>query len=292
MRTQDEKLRISLVVMVLSILLVIFMLLAQIHPETGNNSSAAPENAAASAVLPVSAEELYSQAEKYSGSGDYLGALKALAQIDETWPQYAQASNLIKECEEKLLAEVSSPATIEEYLECERKVNEYLEVRSSPAFLERKKQLVADRDAFIAAASVIETASAEFESGEYSAALETLENALESSGTNRFISAKLEEYRSIYVAAVTEEAEAEIENRNYTTALAIVDEALEVCDCEELREVRKHVLEEADPFYGVYNDLRDSASEWWDSWTEDSDPAGSLFDYWFSVPETDGQTIL
>ena len=278
MRTQDEKLRISIVVMVLSILLVVVMLLVQANPVKEKDRTVVTEKAAANTVLPVSPESLFSQAEAYHGSGDYLSALKALAKIDETWPQYRQAADLIKECEEKLLAEVSSPATIEEYMECERKVNEYLEVRNSTAFLDRKQQLVRDRDAFIAAAPVIEKARTAFESGEYGTSLETLESALEGSPGNRFISETLEEYRGAFIGEVTQEAEGELEKGNYDNALSIVNEALDIYDCEELRQVRRHVVEEADPLYGVYSDLRDSAEEWMDSWNGDSedmeDPPG------------------
>ena len=281
MRTQDEKLRISLVVMVLSILLVIVMLVVQAHPVKEKDSASAPEKAAAGTVLPLSPEKLYSQAQEYSGSGDYLAALKALAQIDETWPNYMQAAGLTKECEEKLLEEVSSPATIEEYLECEKKVNEYLEVKTSKAFLDRKQQLVRDRDAFIAAAPVIEQARESFEAGEYGSSFETLESGLESSPDNRFIKETLEEIKGIFVGEVTQEAEAEIQDRDYSGALTIVDEALAVYDCEELRSARQNILKEADPFYGVYSDLRDSASEWLDYWTDDSEDVDHPSDLWY-----------
>ena len=100
MRTQvNKKGLLAFCLMLASIALVAFMLQMQSKPAEEKAESVAPEAAAANVVLPVSAEELYSRAEKYSSSGDYLGALKALAEIDETWPQYPQAAALIKECE-------------------------------------------------------------------------------------------------------------------------------------------------------------------------------------------------
>ena len=98
MRTQvNKKGLLAFCLMLASIALVAFMLQMQSKPAEEKAESVAPEAAAANVVLPVSAEELYSRAEKYSGSGDYLGALKALAEIDETWPQYPQAAALISD---------------------------------------------------------------------------------------------------------------------------------------------------------------------------------------------------
>ncbi len=278
MRTQvNKKGLLAFCLMLASIALVAFMLQMQSKPAEEKAESVAPEAAAANVVLPVSAEELYSRAEKYSGSGDYLGALKALAEIDETWPQYPQAAALTKECEEKLLAEVSSPTTVEEYLNCEKKVNDYLEVRASPAFLERKKELVRDRDAFIAAALIIEKATDEFERGDYSAAFETLSKDERGSTDNRFLIEKLDEFHNIFVGEVVQEIEGEVRSENYREALRIVEDAIEVYDCEELQSARQQVLEAIDPLYGVYNDMRDTLSDWYEYWTEDTEEMDQLF---------------
>lgn len=282
MRTQVNKRGLfAFCLMLASIALVVFMMQLQVDPAKGVDQTPVAEKKAVNRVLPVSPESLFSQAETYEGSGDHLSALKALAKIDETWPQYPQAEALIRECEEKLLAEVSAPVTIEDYMECERKVNEYLEIRNSTAFLKRKQELTRDRDDFFAAAPVIEEAMGEVERGDYSAAFETLSKDERGSTDNRFLVDQLEEYHAAYVEEVTQKAEMELENKDYAEAVTIVNEALDIYDCEEFHQLRRQIMEEADPLYGVYNDLRDTVSDWYDYWTEDSvereEPFGILW---------------
>lgn len=278
MRTQVNKRGLfAFCLMLASIALVVFMMQLQVDPAKGVDQTPVAEKKAVNRVLPVSPEDLFSQAEKYEGVEDHLNALKMLAKIDETWPQYPQAAALIRECEEELLAEVSSPSTIEDYMECERKVNEYLEIRNSTAFLERKQELVRDRDDFFAAASVIEEATGEVERGDYPAAFETLSRDERGRTENRFLADKLEELHAAYVEDVSLEAKRELENQDYAGAVRIVNEALEVYDCEELHRLRRQIMEEADPLYGVYNDFRDTVSDWYDYWTEGSEETEQPF---------------
>ncbi len=282
MRTQVNKRGLfAFCLMLASIALVVFMMQLQVDPAKGVDQTPVAEKKAVNRVLPVSPEDLFSQAEKYEGVEDHLNALKMLAKIDETWPQYPQAEALIRECEEKLLAEVSSPVTIEDYMECERKVNEYLEIRNSTAFLKRKQELTRDRDDFFAAAPVIEEAMGEVERGDYSAAFETLSKDERGSTDNRFLVDQLEECRAAFVEEVTQKAEMELEDKDYAGAVTIVNEALDIYDCEEFHQLRRQIMEEADPLYGVYNDLRDTVSDWYDYWTEDpverEEPFGILW---------------
>ena len=60
-------------------------------------------------------------------------------------------------------------------------------------------------------------------------------------------------------------------------AVSSVEDLAGLLNAEQLQSARQQVLEAIDPLYGVYNDMRDTLSDWYEYWTEDTEEMDQLF---------------
>ena len=206
--------------------------------------------------------ERYEQAESLFKSEQYFEALQTLDEIDPSYTQYDFVKEFIGECEEIIVAQVSYPTTIEEYEEYQNTIDEYLDVHSCEAFVQQKQKMKDEHDTFASADPFMKKARVEFDNGNYRTAFDVLEKAREENPSNHFINETLDELHNIFVIGKAQEISEKVKKGEKSEALKMAKDAIEIYDWEDLRAVKKYVLEEKDPLYGVVSSITAAFSEW------------------------------
>ena len=202
-------------------------------------------------------KDCYYEAEVFLNEEKYEDALKQIAQIDNSYLEYAKVEALQELCVIAILEQTMSLDSVEEYETWIEKLASYHEIVPEAAFLTRQAQMEQEVSVFKDVISIIKEVADSYGQEKYKDAFSKLEAGLEKYPDYGKMTESYEHYHSEYVSMIRSEVEELCEKEEYNRALDIVENAKDAHDCEEFHELTEYVKEEKSILYKWKNNIVD-----------------------------------
>lgn len=174
-------------------------------------------------------------------------------------PSYTVADTSVEElylvCQDRVMATVESPTSIDEFESYIRLLGDCLAVYESQDLLTRQQELSDELVIFIEVSEIIQTATDLYDTEQYEESFVTLALGMEEYPNEERLATTLVDYHDHYIISITKEAVALCEEEEYKDALAVVEQAIEEYDCEEFRLLQESIKEQKSFFYRFKNDM-------------------------------------
>ncbi len=205
--------------------------------------------------LEESCNTLKAKAENHITAEEYPAAFESLNSIDREYSQYTSVEELYLVCQDRVMATVESPTSIDEFESYIRLLGDCLAVYESQDLLTRQQELSDELVIFIEVSEIIQTATDLYDTEQYEESFVTLALGMEEYPHEERLATTLVDYHDHYIISITKEAVALCEEEEYKDALAVVEQAIEEYDCEEFRLLQESIKEQKSFFYRFKNDM-------------------------------------
>lgn len=198
----------------------------------------------------------FTKGKKKYKNKDYLSAMSLFSKVTESYPYYSEAQEYYAKCRDKLLSNVDSPKTKEDYQSFIDKVEEYLLVVSEDdVLINRRDELKKEYNTILTdekRQKYLIEAEEKYNAGEIQDSFYILEKGIKELSSDKMLTERLEQYHNSFIDTVTETVNGFINNKEFDLALDYISDALSIYECNQFYNLEDSIYIAKENSFGSY----------------------------------------